>query len=374
MKLSDSGKKLLHTPEGLRDIYGEELEIKRMVTEKIRSEMHLYGYEDIQTPTFEFFDVFSKEIGTTPSRELYKFFDKDGSTLALRPDFTPSCARCAAKYYMDEKEPIRFCYEGNAYTNTSSLQGKQRESTQMGVELIGDDSAFADAETIALLINSLQSAGLADFRISIGNAGYFRGICENAGIDEETEFSLREFISGKNFFAAEKLLEESGAGREVSRNLLGITELIGSQDALERAEEYADNETSMAAVKRLRDVYEVLGQYGLEKFVSFDLSMLSKYNYYTGIIFKGFTYGVGDVIATGGRYDDLIGRFGKNSPAVGFMIPVDALLEAMRRQKINVELPEKATVIKYNEEDYKKKLKKAQELRSEGKSVRMMPE
>jgi ATP phosphoribosyltransferase regulatory subunit len=275
---------------------------------------------------------------------------------------------------MDEKEPIRFCYEGNAYTNTSSLQGKQRESTQMGVELIGDDSAFADAETIALLINSLQSTGLSDFRISVGNAGYFRGICENAGIDEETEFSLREFISGKNFFAAEKLLEESGAGMEVSRNLLGITELIGSQDALERAEEYADNEMSMAAVKRLRDVYEVLGQYGLEKFVSFDLSMLSKYNYYTGIIFKGFTYGVGDVIATGGRYDDLIGRFGKNSPAVGFMIPVDALLEAMRRQKIKVELPEKATVIKYNEEDYKKKLKKAQELRSEGKSVRMMPE
>ena len=153
------GKQLLHTPEGVRDIYGEEYEKKLQVQSLLHQKISSYGYRDIQTPTFEFFDVFSKEIGTTPSRELYKFFDKEGNTLVLRPDFTPSIARCAAKYFMDEDMPIRFSYLGNAFTNLSDLQGKLKESTQMGVELIGDESIYADAEIISMVIESLLNAG-----------------------------------------------------------------------------------------------------------------------------------------------------------------------------------------------------------------------
>ena len=117
-------KPLVHTPEGVRDIYGEEYLRKLMVEEKLHQSLRFFGYQDIQTPTFEFFDVFSREIGTTPSRELYKFFDEEGNTLVLRPDFTPSMARCAAKYFRDETLPIRFSYLGNTFTNTSNLQGK----------------------------------------------------------------------------------------------------------------------------------------------------------------------------------------------------------------------------------------------------------
>ena len=120
-------KSLLHTPEGVRDVYGEEYARKLFVEKKLHDTIHLYGYQDIQTPTFEFFDVYSKEIGTTPSSQLYKFFDKEGNTLALRPDFTPSCARCAAKYFMDETAPLRFTYSGSTFTNTSNLQGKLKD-------------------------------------------------------------------------------------------------------------------------------------------------------------------------------------------------------------------------------------------------------
>ena len=137
---------LLHTPEGVRDTYGREYAAKQSTIEKIANRIHLYGYEDLQTPSFEYFDVFASEIGTTSSRELFKFFDKEGNTLVLRPDFTPSVARCAAKYYMDEKDPLRFCYQGSAFSNTSDLQGKLKETTQMGAELINDDSAQADGE------------------------------------------------------------------------------------------------------------------------------------------------------------------------------------------------------------------------------------
>lgn len=357
---------LLHTPEGVRDIYGEELLRKQAVLRATLHRMHLYGYEDIQTPAFEFFDVFSKEIGTTPSAELYKFFDKNGNTLVLRPDFTPSMARCAAKYYKESTEPVRFCYSGNTFTNTSSLQGKLRESTQTGVEFINDGSAEADAETIALLVDCLRGAGLSDFQISLGNADYFRGICLAAGIDAETEYELRELISGKNYFGAEKLLVEEKIDASVREKILKVTDYIGSTDALAEAAAEADNDRSRNAVERLQAVYRVLGAYGVDRYISFDLSMLSKYNYYTGIIFKGFTYGVGDVIATGGRYDTLIGQFGKDAPAVGFMIPIDTLMEALRRQEVDVAVPVAPRKILYTDADYPEKLREVLALRAQG--------
>ena len=171
------GKSLLHTPEGVRDIYGEEYARKLFIEQKLHETIKRYGYRDIQTPTFEFFDVYSREIGTTPSSQLYKFFDKEGNTLSLRPDFTPSCARCAAKYFMDETGPIRLTYSGNTFLNTSSLQGKRGEVTQMGAELMMEPSVRADAEMICLVIDALKDCGLTDFQITVGEVEYFKGLC-----------------------------------------------------------------------------------------------------------------------------------------------------------------------------------------------------
>lgn len=367
------GKKLVHTPEGVRDIYGEEyagkLRIENLIMEKVRS----YGYEDIQTPTFEFFDVFSKEVGTTPSRELYKFFDKEGNTLVLRPDFTPSMARCAAKYFMDEDVPIRFCYSGNTFTNNSNLQGKLKEATQMGAELIGEASVEADGEMAAMVIEALLATGLKDFQLSIGNVEYFKGICMEAGLDEETELELREFISGKNYFGAEDLLREKQVPGEYREALLQVTDLFGTYEALEQAKLPIHNERSLNAVERLKALYQVLCYYGVEKYVSFDLGMLSKYHYYTGVIFKAYTYGVGDAIVKGGRYDTLLGRFGKEAPAIGFMVVVDDLMAALERQGIKVNLPPKAEIMEYSKDTYQEVLAKAKKLRQEGKRAVMIP-
>lgn len=366
-------KKLVHTPEGVRDIYGDEKEKKMQVEGLLLHKIHSYGYCDIQTPTFEFFDVFSKEVGTTPSKELYKFFDKEGNTLVLRPDFTPSIARCAAKYFMDDNGPIRFCYQGNTFTNTSDLQGKLKEVTQMGAELIGDDSVYADAEMIAMMIESLLSAGLKDFQVSIGNLEYFKGICAQAGLDEDTELTLRELISGKNYFGAEDLLAQRNVNPKDRDVLLKTSDLFGSVDALEEAKKAVNNSRSLQAIRRLEQVYEILCDYGVEKYVSFDLTMLSKYNYYTGIIFKGYTYGVGNEIVKGGRYDTLLSRFGKDAPAIGFMIAVDNLLLAMSRRNNEVKSSNEHIKIIYNKENFSDRLKEAKVLRSEGKRVELLP-
>lgn len=367
-------EKLVHTPEGVRDIYGAEYAKKLTAENLMMEKVGSYGYEDIQTPTFEFFDVFSKEVGTTPSRELYKFFDKEGNTLVLRPDFTPSMARCAAKYFMEENVPIRFCYIGNTFTNTSSLQGKLKEVTQLGAELIGDDSVEADAEMAAMVIESLLATGLKDFQLSIGNVEYFKGICAEAGLDEETELELREYISGKNYFGAEELLIDKDVAQEYREVILKVTDLFGSTDALVQAKALVQNERSLKAVERLEKLYEVLCLYGVDKYVSFDLGMLSKYNYYTGVIYKVYTYGVGDALVKGGRYDNLLGRFGKEAPAIGFMVVIDDLMVALGRQGIEMNIPTRAKVLEYTQVNYKEKLKEARELRANGEKVVLSPQ
>ena len=370
-------KRLLHTPEGVRDIYGTEYARKLTIESKLHEKIRSYGYEEIQTPTFEFFDVYSKEIGTTPSKELYKFFDKEGNTLVLRPDFTPSIARCAAKYFMDEQVPIRFSYSGNTFTNTSNLQGKLKEVTQMGAELINAPGVEADAEIISLVIEALKNTGLTRFQITIGEVDYFKGLCEEAGLDEDTELELRSCISGKNYFAAQELLIERRVQEPYHSILLKLADMFETRESLSEARAVVKNQRSLAAIERLEKLYEVLKLYGVEEYVSFDLGMLSKYHYYTGVIFKAYTYGVGDAVVKGGRYDNLLHQFGKEASAIGFVIVVDDIMEALSRQKVALKLPEKKQTITYKEgdsEDFSTQLKEAQKLRAEGISVELIPE
>lgn len=361
------GRELLHTPEGVRDVYGQECLDARNISKRIHEEMKRFGYEDICTPTFEFFDVFSKNISDTSAKELYKFFDEEGNTLVLRSDFTPSVARCASKYFLEDNKQIRLCYSGNTFSNTLRLQGKLRENTEIGAELMNDASVYADAEIIALMIQSIKDSGLENFQVSIGDADYFKGICEEAGIDSDAEAEIREQILVKNYFAAEKIMIDRNLPEKYRDMLLRVSEFTGSVDALDGAAAIAHNDRSLGAVERLKTLYKVLVKYGIEKYVSFDLSMLSKYNYYTGVIFKAYTYGVGDAIATGGRYDNLLDHFGKNAPAIGFMIIIDDLMKALHRQNVDISDEERPIEIIYTDETYSDALSKALKLRSDGK-------
>lgn len=159
--------RLIHTPEGVRDSYNAECRRKLAVQERILNTFYLYGYEHIQTPSFEYFDIFNKDRGSVSDREMFKFFDRDNNTLVLRPDMTPAVARCVAKYYADDAMPLRLCYLERTFKNNSSYQGRLKERAETGAELIGDDSADADAEMIAMVIDSLRKAGLEEFQVEL---------------------------------------------------------------------------------------------------------------------------------------------------------------------------------------------------------------
>ena len=366
-------KELLHTPEGVRDVYGKECARKLTIENKINNIFNLYGFHNVQTPTFEFFDIFNKERGSVPSKNLYKFFDREGNTLVLRPDLTPSIARIAAKNYMDVNVPIKLCYNANTYINNSELQGKLKEITQLGCELIGDDSVEADAEMVALVVNSLKSAGFDKFLVEIGQVDFYKGLLEECGFEDDVEEELRVRIENKNFFGVEELLDSKDIPSNVKDTFLKLPSLFGSSDVLDKAKELATNEKSLKAIEKLEEVYSILVDYGVADYISFDLGMLSNFNYYTGIIFKAYTYGTGDAIVAGGRYDKLLSQFGKDSAAIGFAVCMDQLLMAMSSQKMEGDTDYAYEVLIYDTELRKTALQLATGLREKGIKTELIP-
>ena len=362
-------QRIFHTPEGVRDIYNGECSQKRKVQEKIHRVFHRYGYEDIETPTFEYFEVFSREVGTIPSKELYKFFDREGNTLVLRPDFTPSVSRAYATYFSPDKEPVSLCYTGNTFINNSSYRGHLKETTQMGVERIGDESADADAELLAMTVECLLAAGLTEFQVSVGQVDYFKSLLKEAELDQEAEERLRTLISQKNSFGVEEFVAEQKIKDSLVKSFVEIPQMFGSEDVLKKARSLTNNACALEAVSRLEEIYEIMKNYGYEKYISFDFGMLSKYQYYTGIIFQAYTYGTGEPMIKGGRYNGLMKHFGKPAASIGFALEVDNLLLALSSQKLISEKEDKPEVIEYEPQNRAKAIKEAQKLRAEGRSV-----
>ncbi|MCI8838653.1 MAG: ATP phosphoribosyltransferase regulatory subunit [Hungatella sp.] len=360
---------LLHTPEGVRDIYNGECAAKLAVQDRISRVFHLYGYEDIETPTFEYFDIFNKERGSVTSQEMFKFFDRDNNTLVLRPDVTPSIARCVGKYFSEADSPVRLCYRERTFTNNTSYQGRLKEVTQTGVELIGDDKSGADGEVIAMVIESLKAAGLKEFQVEVGQVEFFRGLTEEAGMDETTCETLRELIENKNYFGVEELVLERNMAESLKTLFLRLPELFGDLEQIRQVKSMVTNPRSLAAIERLEKVQAILEVYGLAEYVSYDLGMLSKYRYYTGIIFKAYTYGTGEYIVNGGRYDKLLEQFGKDVPAVGFAIVIDRLMMAMSRQKISVDAGAVHTMVVYEQGGLNRAIALGCRLRGEGKGT-----
>ena len=291
----------------------------------------------------------------------------------LRPDITPSIARCAAKYFGEEELPIRLCYMGNTFINNSSYQGRLKECTQLGAELLGDPSVDADAEMISMVISCLKAAGLKEFQLSIGHADFFRGLMEAAGLLEEQEEELRELISNKNFFGVEEFVETLNL-EENLKNLFGMLgNLYTGSDELSAARECAASYPRiLKAIGDLEELHKILEVYEVSRYVSFELGTISNYQYYTGIIFAGYTFGSGEAIVKGGRYDRLLTCFGKDSASIGFAFVIDQLMAALQRQKIDVPVERCVELMVYKSAKRQKAITAAATARAAGRCVELM--
>ncbi len=322
--------KLLHTPDGVRDLYNEEYKKKLDIQNKLHQVFEKYGCLDIQTPTFEYFDVFSNQIGTTPSKDLFKFFDTEGNTVVLRPDFTPSIARCVAKYFEPEVEPVKLCYMGNTFANASNYQGRLKETTQCGVEYVGDGSTKADAQMLSMVVDCIKAIGIVDFQLSVGHAGFFDALLDAANLRRKQANDLRNLLNNKNFLGVEDFVENLEIAEELKNLFLLLADFDITDEDLANAKKWSEDFPKIAmAIASLDELNTNLKENGIEKYVSFELGTISNYEYYTGIIFAGYTYGLGEPIVKGGRYDTLLSNFDKDAPAIGFAFVVDQLLTAI---------------------------------------------
>lgn len=361
----------IYTPEGVQDILFDECYLKREIESSIRGVFKRRGFFELETPTIEFYDVFAAESELIQQETLFKFFDSNGRILVLRPDITIPIARLVANKIKDFIPPLRACYIGNTFRYDEIGGGKQKEFTQAGVEIIGVSGSEADAEVIAAAINAVRSTGLENFQVEIGQIEFFKGIMEESCLNDDEVEQIRLCIDSKDYLGLEELVESHDLKEELGSLILSLPGLFGTSEVIDRALKSTRNGRSLKALDNLKKVLSMLQDYGLGKYISVDLGMVQSINYYTGIIFKGFTYGVGFPILGGGRYDGLIGKFGRDMPATGFAIGVNLLMMALDRQKAASGRQEVDSVICYEENGRNMAFKLAEELRSQNMNIEL---
>ena len=323
----------LHTPIGVTDLLAEETRIKKALYRKIEKVFESYGYNEVESPMYEYIEVFSDEkMGSINPKQMFRFFDKDGNLLALRSDMTPPIARIAATQYTNSNNPLRFCYFGNAFRDSESYQGKRCEFARAGIELMGAYGAEADAEVIAIAVKSILAVGIKELKLNIGQVKFFSAILDETGLDNKTVEELKDAIGHRNYVGMEKILENCSIPESTRKLFSELPKLVGGRNIIEYTRKLTSSKDALEALDEMETLYDLLEVYGIAKYVSFDLSMVNKLNYYTGIIFRAYTYGTGYSIIDGGRYDNLVSQFGKNTPAVGFGIKIDEVIKAAYKE------------------------------------------
>lgn len=325
------------TPEGSRDFLFEECDDRRDLERILTSLFKENSYRKVITPSIEFMDVFTTSNAGIEVDEMFKLSDSKGRTTVLRPDNTMPIARMVATRLSAEDFPVRLYYNQSVYVRNKDLAGKQNEMAQSGVEFIGDGSMQADVEVISMAVEALKRCNLKSFKIEIGNAAFFNLILEKMNISKTTKTDICNYIEGKNYAALNDLLDNLGSSKEIDL-IKKLPRLFGDVCVIDEAKALYNEHDALEALDYLKSVYNNLCDAGLKDNIMIDLGLVNRSNYYTGVIFHGYAEGSGLTVLSGGRYDNLLGDFGKDMPAIGFAVDVDALCEAVR-EVINVERP-----------------------------------
>ncbi|HTD27180.1 MAG TPA: ATP phosphoribosyltransferase regulatory subunit, partial [Candidatus Elarobacter sp.] len=320
-------------PKGARIYLPDEAARKRYVEGRLLDVFARWGYREIVTPTFEFADVLAMGTDLGVQESMFKFVDREtGRMLALRADITPQIARVVATRLRDEPKPVRLAYLTNVFRHDEPQMSHYREFYQAGVELIGLEKPEAEVEVIAMTIEGLRALGLDRFQIDLGHPDFFRGLLEEASADTARHRALRDALARKDASTLERLVRELSPPPHVAEALLALPTLFGREIVLERAGRYAQNPRSTRALANLAEVYRLLRIYGLADSVLLDLGEVRGFDYYSGLYFEAYVSGFGAALAGGGRYDDMLGRFGYDCPAVGFAFDIARALAIMEHQ------------------------------------------
>lgn len=315
--------------EGFNDIHFEELRGYDTITTTIESLMRTYGYKKVLTPTFESYDMYDID-GAFPRQKMFKLIDHDGKVLVLRPDATIPITRMAATGYKKNNEVLKFGYITSIFRHISCTTDFRKEFMQAGVEYLGSNLPDCDAEIIALAINILLNLKINEIHIDIGEVSYLNSLFDEINVDNPTKLKIFNYIENKNIGELRDFLTSLHVSENISEILCEIPMLFGKfQETISKARRMCINESMNNAVDHMEKTYQIIKNYGYEKYLYVDLGFTNQFNYYSGLIFKGYINGIGESILSGGRYDNLSSTFGISRPASGFGINISLLMDVL---------------------------------------------
>lgn len=310
--------------KGLRDLLPEEVKKKRIIEERLVRLFESYGYKEVITPTFEYLEVIETGAGNI-REELFLFMDREGGILSLRPEMTVAIARFASIHLAEEKFPQRLYYNANVFRHVQPQLARYREFWQAGIELLGASGVWADSEVISLAVKALNKVGLKDFKVSINQIGIFNSLLNDSSLSYEDRGKIRTLIENKDLVELSRLLESLNIDDELKETLIKMPVLHGGLEILNQLSYIDKNPAAYAAANDLVQIYEALKMCGVIDNIVVDTGVLRGLDYYTGIVFEGYSPDLGYGLLGGGRYDNLLGKFGLSRPATGFALGVDRL-------------------------------------------------
>lgn len=330
-----------NTPEGTRDRLFAECRDRRQVQDALTTLFRRRSYAEVITPEVEYYDLFLRSGNPLPQESMLKIIDRSGKIMVMRPDSTTPIARVAATKLKTVPLPQRFYYNQTVFRSGDAHKASSSEIAQCGIELIGASGKKADVEMVAMAVDSLRACGLKQFHIELGHVGFFRTLAAGMDMEPEKIEQMRKLIEGKNFAALGDLLEPYG-DKPACAALKRLSRLFGGAEVLEEAEALS---MGSEALSYLRTLYVELEAAGYAKFIRFDLGLVHQIDYYTGVVFRGYVEGAGGAVLSGGRYDALVGAFGRPAQATGFAIDVDAVAGCLP----SADLPALELVVHYED-------------------------
>ncbi|WNR44814.1 ATP phosphoribosyltransferase regulatory subunit [Paenibacillus roseipurpureus] len=357
-----SKPKVFEKPLGVKDYLPEAVTKLRNIESRVLACMERWGYNQIITPTLEYYDTVGV-ASSTEDKKLFKLLDRKGKTLVLRSELTAPIARVASSLLKEQEFPLRLSYHSNVFRSIEEEAGRDSEFYQTGVELIGDASSEADAEVVALAIASLQAAGVETFKIALGHVGFLNGLFQET-LDGRTDaqLTLKEHLLSRDYVGYREAIKSLSLTPDVERELNGVLRLRGGDEICEQARMVTQHPIAQDAIRHLCEVWDVLKAYGVSEHVVIDLTMIGDFSYYTGMTFEGYAADLGFPVCSGGRYDNLLSQFGRPAPATGFALKTNRILEVTGKEQVS---QKRRVLIVYDAEHRAEALQLAKDMRSD---------
>ena len=358
-------------PYGTKDILPTDAALKRTMENELVRLFLAWGYKEVITPTFEYHETLKAGAPDTADDSSFRFFDRNGRMLALRPDMTTPIARVAVMRMKEYPLPLRLFYLANVFRQEETQAGRQCEFYQAGVELLGAGGVAADAEVVTLAVESLLAAGLTDFQVCLGQVDFISGIMSEAGLDAPTGHKVKQALIERNMVGLAELLEECRMEPGIRQLLQQLPMLHGKKEMLQEIKGQVKNKISQAELDNLAEIYDLLEHYGIDRYVMFDLGIIRDFDYYTGMVFETYTTGLGYPICGGGRYDRMAAAFGREQPATGFAMGIERVLMALERQGLDSSEPARSLYVGWAEGKLPQAIAEVSRLRAGGGRVEL---